>query len=151
MFFLLVSFFSTFRRDETQSVRAHTPCHVRTHVDIHRVSRDHHRQMKERKERKKERERDIHGTGEARREKEKERRGTGARGSRRDRDRFDEESERARAAPKPYTRRSKESSVLSATMVTKRTGRSLSQPPPRSISLSVCLRLYGQGGSVRLA
>jgi len=49
-------------------------------------------------------------------------------GSRRDRDRFDEESERARAAPKPYSRRSKESSVFSATMVTKRTGRSLSQP-----------------------
>lgn len=49
-----------------------------------------------------------------------------ARESERDRDRFDEESERARAIPKPYTRRSKESSVLSATMVTKRTGRSLS-------------------------
>lgn len=42
----------------------------------------------------------------------------------RERDRFDEESERARAASKPYTRRSKENSVLSATMVTKRTGRS---------------------------
>lgn len=52
-----------------------------------------------------------------------------ARESERRRDRFDEESEKARAAPKPYTRRSKETSVLSATMVTKRTGRSLSQPP----------------------
>lgn len=59
-------------------------------------------------------------SGDSENTREEERVAAGAR----ERDRFDEESERARAASKPYTRRSKENSVLSATMVTKRTGRS---------------------------
>jgi len=59
---------------------------------------------------------------------------------------------RERTAPKPYTRRSKESSVLSATMVTKRTGRSLSQTSPlRSMSRSSSIRLSSAWPFIRLS
>jgi len=59
---------------------------------------------------------------------------------------------RERTAPKPYTRRSKESSVLSATMVTKRTGRSLSQPSPlRSMRRSSSVRLSSARPFIRLS
>lgn len=104
---------------------------------------------------KKRKRREREGFGERGRKRERRWRTTGERaGIGWDRDRFDEESERARAAlrsPIPGTLRSKESSVLSATMVTKRTGRKPHAASlPRS-TLSVCPFVHSFGRpSVRL-
>lgn len=155
MFFLLVSFFffSTFRRDETHSVRAHTPCHVRTHVDIHRVSRDHHRQMRERNMEKRERKRYSWNGGGKKKERERK---TGDGRAR--------ESE----GPRQVRRRERESACCSEALyppVERELGAQCydghqadrSQPlsassavhvsvgPPPSISLSVCLRVRPRG------
>lgn len=129
--FYFYSFNLSPREEDAYSPRAYTRGHSRDQLRLQLLFPLHGREREREREKK---EKSYSGNA----------RGKSSEGGKlkRDRDRFDEESERARVASKPYTRRSKESSVFSATMVTKRTGRSFSQFPPVHTLLLLLVRAY---------